>query len=81
MGQEHEAAQRREVFAPFQVNERLMAYARADAIFLHCLPAHRGEEVTTGVLDGPQSQVIPQAANRMHFQMALLIWLLGAANS
>jgi ornithine carbamoyltransferase len=78
MGQEHEADQRREVFKPYQVNEALMARARPDAIFLHCLPAHRGEEVTSGVLDGPQSQVIPQAANRMHFQMALLLWLLGA---
>ncbi len=78
MGQEHEADQRREVFKPFQVNEALLARARPDAIFLHCLPAHRGEEVTSAVLDGPQSQVIPQAANRMHFQMALLLWLLGA---
>jgi ornithine carbamoyltransferase len=76
MGQEHEADQRREVFAPYQVNEGLMSRAREDAIFLHCLPAHRGEEVTSGVLDGPQSRVIPQAANRMHFQMALLLWLL-----
>ena len=50
---------------------------RPDAIFLHCLPAHRGEEVTSDVLDGPRSQVIPQAANRLHFQMALLVWLLG----
>ena len=58
-------------------NEALMARARGDAIFLHCLPAHRGEEVTSGVLDGPHSRVIPQAANRMHFQMALLLWLLG----
>ncbi len=78
MGQEHEADQRREVFKPYQVNEALMARARPDAIFLHCLPARRGEEVTSGVLDGPHSQVIPQAANRMHFQMALLLWLLGA---
>ena len=77
MGQEHEADQRREVFAPYQVNEALMARARGDAMFLHCLPAHRGEEVTSGVLDGPHSRVIPQAANRMHFQMALLLWLLG----
>ena len=78
MGQEHEADQRREVFAPYQVNEALLARARPDAIFLHCLPAHRGEEVTSDVLDGPHSQVIPQAANRIHFQMALLLWLLGA---
>jgi ornithine carbamoyltransferase len=78
MGQEQEADQRREVFKPYQVNEALLARAHTDAIFLHCLPAHRGEEVTSGVLDGPHSQVIPQAANRMHFQMALLLWLTGA---
>jgi ornithine carbamoyltransferase len=77
MGQENELDQRREVFRPFQVNETLLARARPDAIFLHCLPAHRGEEVSSGVLDGPRSQVIPQAANRMHFQTALLLWLLG----
>ena len=64
---------------PYQVNEALLAQARPDAIFLHCLPAHRGEEVTSDVLDGPHSQVIPQAANRLHFQMALLLWLLGDA--
>ncbi len=77
MGQEHEAAQRRKFFAPFQVNEDLLTLAAKDAIFLHCLPAHRGDEVTSEVLDGPQSQVIVQAANRLHFQMALLVWLLG----
>jgi ornithine carbamoyltransferase len=76
MGQENEADARREIFRPYQVNEALLAKARPDAIFLHCLPAHRGEEVSTGVLDGPHSRVIPQAANRMHFQMALLLWLL-----
>jgi len=81
MGQENEADARREVFRPYQVNETLMAKARPDAIFLHCLPAHRGEEVSTGVLDGPRSLVILQAANRMHFQMALLLWLHGAGAS
>jgi ornithine carbamoyltransferase len=81
MGQENEADQRREVFAPFQVNESLLAKAREDAIFLHCLPAHRGEEVTSSVLDGPRSLAIPQAANRMHFQMALLLWLLVGQDS
>jgi ornithine carbamoyltransferase len=81
MGQEHEADMRREVFAPYQVNDSLMARAAADAIFLHCLPAHRGEEVTSAVLDGPHSRVIPQAANRLYFQMALLSWLLGMDNS
>jgi ornithine carbamoyltransferase len=81
MGQEHEAESRRSIFAPYQVNHDLMAQAMTDAIFLHCLPAHRGEEVTSEVLDGPASQVIPQAANRLHFQMALLVWLLGDQQS
>jgi ornithine carbamoyltransferase len=77
MGQEHEAETRRGVFAPYQVTDDLLARAKPDVIFLHCLPAHRGEEVTSDVLDGPRSQVILQAANRLHFQMALLVWLLG----
>jgi ornithine carbamoyltransferase len=76
MGQESEAGERRLAFEPFQVNEDLMACARPEAIFLHCLPARRGEEVTPGVLDGPQSRVITQAANRLHFQKALLLWLM-----
>jgi ornithine carbamoyltransferase len=76
MGQEHQADQRRQVFEPYQVDEDLLAGAKDDVIFLHCLPAHRGEEVTSSVLDGPRSQVILQAANRLHFQMALLVWLL-----
>ncbi len=76
MGQEHEAEERRQVFEPYQVNEALISRAKSDVVFLHCLPAHRGEEVTSSVLDGPHSRVILQAANRLHFQMALLIWLL-----
>ena len=76
MGQEHEADLRRAAFTPFQVNAALMASAGPDAIFLHCLPARRGEEVTAEVLDGPRSRVIPQAANRLHFQKALLLWLV-----
>jgi ornithine carbamoyltransferase len=76
MGQEHEADQRRAVFEPFQVNAALMAELSLEGVFLHCLPAHRGEEVTSDVLDGPRSVVIPQAANRLHFQKALLIWLM-----
>jgi ornithine carbamoyltransferase len=76
MGQEDEAEARRGVFRPYQVNQGLLAHASPDAVFLHCLPAHRGEEVTSDVLDGPRSQVILQAANRLHFQMALLVWLL-----
>ncbi|MBX6313217.1 MAG: ornithine carbamoyltransferase [Isosphaeraceae bacterium] len=76
MGQEDEADARREAFRPYQVDDALLDRARPDAIFLHCLPAHRGEEVTGLVLDGPRSRVIPQAANRLHFQKALLLWLL-----
>jgi ornithine carbamoyltransferase len=77
MGQEHESVRRREAFARYQVNESLLSLAREDVIFLHCLPAHREEEVTSDVLDGLHSQVLLQAANRLHFQMALLVWLLG----
>lgn len=77
MGQEAEADARRAVFAPYQVDERLMDHARPGAVLLHCLPAHRGEEVSAEVLDGPRSRVIPQAANRLHVQKALLLWLLG----
>ncbi len=77
MGQEHEADQRRERLRAVPGQRGLLARAGPDAIFLHCLPAHRGEEVTSEVLDGPRSQVIPQAANRLHFQKALLVWLLG----
>jgi ornithine carbamoyltransferase len=76
MGQEDEAEVRREAFEAFRVDAELLGKAHPDAIFLHCLPAHRGEEVTDEVLDGRRSRVIPQAANRLHFQKALLIWLL-----
>lgn len=65
MGQEEEAAERQRAFAPFQVDSVLMGSAKASAVFLHCLPAHRGEEVTADVLDGPRSLVIPQAGNRL----------------
>ncbi|QYG93050.1 ornithine carbamoyltransferase [Iamia sp. SCSIO 61187] len=77
MGQEAEAATRRPLFAPYQVDAALMAAAAPDAIFLHCLPAHRGEEVTDEVLDGPASRVWPQAANRLHAARAVLAFLLG----
>jgi ornithine carbamoyltransferase len=77
MGQEEEAGERKEKFAPYQVNEELMSHADPDAIFLHCLPAHRGEEVTAGVIDGPRSRVFDQAENRLHAQKALLYLLLG----
>ena len=76
MGQEHDEY-RMEAFAPYQVNEALMARAAPDAVFLHCLPAHRGEEVTDAVIDGPQSAVWDEAENRLHAQKALLLWCLG----
>ena len=76
MGQEDEAENRKKKFAPYQVNEELMNLAAEDAVFLHCLPAHRGEEVTAGVIDGPQSRVFDQAENRLHAQKALLYLLL-----
>jgi ornithine carbamoyltransferase len=76
MGQEDEAEERKKKFVPYQVNEELMRRAAPDAIFLHCLPAHRGEEVTAGVIDAPQSRVFEQAENRLHAQKALLYLLL-----
>jgi ornithine carbamoyltransferase len=77
MGQEDEAEERKRRFAPYQVNEELMSLAEEDAIFLHCLPAHRGQEVTAEVIDGPRSRVFDQAENRLHAQKALLYLLLG----
>jgi ornithine carbamoyltransferase len=79
MGFEHEATKRAPIFKPYQVNEALMAHAQPDAVFMHCLPAHRNAEVTDAVLDGPQSVVFDQAENRMHAQKALLLMLLGGA--
>jgi len=77
MGQEEETAARLQIFQPYQVNDDLLKLASPEAIVLHCLPAHRGEEITAEVLDGPQSAAWDQAENRMHFQKALLEWLLG----
>jgi ornithine carbamoyltransferase len=77
MGQEGERAARLQAFAGFQVDEPLMRHARRDALFLHCLPAHRGEEVTDGVLESSRSVVFEQAENRLHTQKALLLTLLG----
>ena len=76
MGQEEEARARLRAFEGFEVNEALMSLASAEAIFLHCLPAHRGEEVSAGVIDGPQSHVWEEAENRLHAQKALLVWLM-----
>lgn len=76
MGQEDEQAQRLEKFAPYQVNTDLMKRAKGDALFMHCLPAHRGEEVSAAVLEGPQSVVWEEAGNRLHSQKALLEFLL-----
>jgi ornithine carbamoyltransferase len=76
MGREDEAAARRRAFAGFTVTAQLMQQARPDAIFLQCLPAHRGEEVAADVIDGPQSAIWQQAENRMHAQRGLLLWLI-----
>lgn len=76
MGQEAERKKRMRDFKGFQVNSKLLARAKKDVVFMHCLPAHRGEEVTEGVIDGPRSVVWDQAENRMHAQKALLIFLL-----
>ena len=64
-------------FAPYQVNERLMAQAKSDALFMHCLPAHRNEEATDAVMDGPQSVIFDEAENRLHVQKAILRWCMG----
>ena len=76
MGQEAEADQRRTAFAGFTVDNAMMANAASDAIFMHCLPAHRGEEVSSEVLEGSQSRVWPQAENRMHAARGALVWLM-----
>lgn len=76
MGQEGEQAKRKRIFQPYQINSKLMALAKSDALFMHCLPAHRGEEVTAEIIDGAQSVVWEQAENRLHSQKALLEFLL-----
>jgi ornithine carbamoyltransferase len=72
-----DAAERRRALKPYQVNTQLMALAEKDALFMHCLPAHRGDEVTDEVIDGPQSVVFDEAENRLHAQKAILCWALG----
>lgn len=76
MGQEEETAKREKVFPPYQVNKELVAMADTSAIVMHCLPAHRGQEITDEVADGPHSVIFPQAENRMHAQKAILVKLL-----
>jgi ornithine carbamoyltransferase len=78
MGQEDEADDRMPIFQPYQINEQLLSLADRDAIVLHCLPAHRGEEITDAVMEGSQSRIWDEAENRMHAQKALLASLLGA---
>ena len=80
MGDEDEC-RRHNLLKPYQVNGRLMGVADKDAIFMHCLPAHRGEEVTDEVMDGPQSVVFDEAENRLHAQKGILAWCLGAADA
>jgi ornithine carbamoyltransferase len=80
MGQEAENAHRQEAFAGWTVNEELLAGAAPHAIVLHCLPAHRGEEIDDATIEGPRSRVWDQAENRLHVQKALLVWLLGLAD-
>ena len=78
MGQEAETEERRDAFGGYQVNAALLAAAGPDAIVMHCLPAHRGEEITAEVMDGPQSLIFDQSENRLHVQKALLVELIGA---
>ncbi len=77
MGQEKEKEKRLKMFLPYQVNKKVMEAAKKDAIFMHCLPAHRGEEVSTEVIDGPQSVIYEEAENRLHAQKALMLYILG----
>ena len=77
MGQEEEAAVRLQIFPPYQINQQLVSLAKPDCLVMHCLPAHRGEEITDEVADGPNSILFPQAENRMHAQKAILVELLG----
>jgi ornithine carbamoyltransferase len=76
MGQEAEAGERVQSFQPYQVNDRVVAMAKKDAVVMHCLPAHRGQEITTKVLEGPQCIAFDQAENRLHAQKAVMVWLV-----
>ncbi|MGH7899125.1 MAG: ornithine carbamoyltransferase [Candidatus Binatia bacterium] len=79
MGQEAEVASRREAFRGYQLNDETLALAKPGALVMHCLPAHRGDEITDSVLDGPQSIVLDQAENRLHVQKAIMVWLASFA--
>lgn len=76
MGQEQEADKRKKVFEPYQINKDLLRSAEKDYLIMHCLPAHRGEEITDEIIDGPASIVFDQAENRLHIQKALMVWLM-----
>ncbi len=79
MGQEDERQERLTAFQDYQINAALVREAKPDVVVMHCLPAHRGEEITDEVMDGPNSAIFDQAENRMHLQRALLDWLLGGS--
>ena len=81
MGQEAERERRLEAFQRYQVNDAVMRFARPRALVMHCLPAHRGEEITDAVLDGPRSLIFDQAENRLHAQKAIILNLLGGDQS
>jgi len=76
MGQEKEAEKRKKIFTPFQVNSNLIKHAKKDHLVMHCLPAHRGEEITDEVIDGPRSIVFDEAENRLHVQKSIMVWLI-----
>jgi ornithine carbamoyltransferase len=76
MGQEEEAQRRRRVFRDYQVNSNVVKMAKSDALVMHCLPAHRGEEITDEVLESPRCVAFDQAENRLHAQKAVMVWLL-----
>jgi ornithine carbamoyltransferase len=78
MGDEEESRHRHNRLSPYQVNAKLMNVASKDALFMHCLPAHRGEEVTDEIMDGPNSVVFDEAENRLHAQKGVMLWALGA---
>jgi len=75
MGQEQEATKRKQIFAPYQINQDLLGHAKKKPLVMHCLPAHRGEEITDDVMDGPNSIVLDEAENRLHVQKSILVWL------